>query len=119
MGISFLNGFIDNESKSKTMEKSIPTVINFLPTSHQERSIVKIEKTFPTSPFSKPLQKKHIWTGSKCKSPPVKVSIVQFLEERPCRIVQETQAGSPRTWTAYAVLAAYAICDFGQVSSPL
>lgn len=30
MGISFLNGFIDKESKSKTMEKYISTVINFL-----------------------------------------------------------------------------------------
>lgn len=92
MGISFLNSFIDKKSKSKTMEKNIPTVINFLPAS-QESFIVKIEKTFPTSPFSKPLQKNLIWTGSKCKSP-----VVQFLEERPCGVVEGTQAGSPRTW---------------------
>lgn len=37
VGISFLNGFVDNESKSKTMEEKNPTLTNFFPAFHQER----------------------------------------------------------------------------------
>lgn len=69
VSISFLNGFIDNESKSETMETKIATVINFLPTYHQERFIVKVEKPFLSHPFCKPLQKSLTWTVSEFKKP--------------------------------------------------
>ena len=57
-GILFLSGFVDDESKSKTMEKKIPAVINFLPTSHQERFIVKGRKAFPQFSFFKAIPEK-------------------------------------------------------------
>lgn len=34
VAISFLNGFVGSESKSKTKEEKNPTLINFLPNFH-------------------------------------------------------------------------------------
>lgn len=60
VSISFLNGFIDNESKNKTMEEKNPTLINFLPTFHQQMFRIKVEAFSQFSFSSATPEKSHL-----------------------------------------------------------
>lgn len=98
----------------KQWRKQNYTLINFLPTFHQERFRVKVE-AFPSSPFSKPLQRSLIWTVSKFKSPTAKVCVVQFLQERQHGVVEEMLGQESKALASRPDFATYSVWDLGHL----